>query len=559
MLDDTLEPAPKELLDDCDEPADIRLGTSLATLHRVFIAISSAVGSWLASLAPDSMNSMQTLRTPLATLPMGFTSLAATLATELATGLTAEKLAATWRRVVLLLTLLSMQTAFAQAVSRPGQGGLPMRLLTLVLLLALSGFMSGSETALTAIGPWKLRQIREEGRDPNGVFALLEREPTRFITTILIANNIVNIAATALVTQIALDIANNIGSSEAVAVAYATGVMTFLVLVFGEITPKSFAVHNAVGFARAVIRPVYLLSVIFYPLGLFFTAFTSRMLRLFRLEPGENPLITENELRLMLRSAEESGVIEAQEEQMIKGVIDLEETVVREVMTPRVDIIALSEAASLADLLTVTQEHGYSRFPVYAETIDNVRGLVYARDLLPYVAKPEALEHTRVADLMNAPQYVPETLSILNLLRDMRARKNHMAIVVDEFGGTAGLVTLEDIIEEITGEIYDETDEEKAEAIQMLADGSYHIQASAHSDEVANVLHIAFEEDSEYDTLAGFLISQFGYIPEKQETLCYDGYQFTIYEADERRILSVVAQLLHAEDSRGEDERVSAK
>ena len=446
----------------------------------------------------------------------------------------------------ILFLLLIFPSALAQGAA-PASGVSGQQIALLVVLLALSGLMSGSETALTAVGQWKIRQIREEGEDPNGVFALLERDRARFITTLLIGNNLVNIAATALVTQIALRLAASLGTAESLALAYATGAMTLLVLIFGEITPKSFAVHNAVSMSRWVIRPVYYLSVVFYPMGLFFTFLANTVLRLLRLEPVEGPLITENELRLMLRSAEESGVIEAQEQEMIRGIIDLEETVVREVMTPRVDMIAVPENAPLADILALVTEHGYSRLPVYAETIDNVRGLVYARDLLAYLGRPEALAATCASDIMTSPQYVPETLSILNLLKDMRTRKNHMAIVVDEFGGTAGLVTLEDIIEEVTGEIYDETDTEEDEEILPLEEGHYRIQGSAHLEDVGVELNLVFEDDGEFDTLAGFLISRFGYIPQPGETYDFDAYQFIVEEADERRIISTFASPLEVE------------
>lgn len=442
--------------------------------------------------------------------------------------------------LLFLLALPLLFTVLAQA-PESARGVSLGQLLLLVGLLLLSGLMSGSETALTAIGSWKVRQLREDGHDPSGAFALLEKNPTRFITTLLIGNNLVNIAATALVTQIVLQLSRSYGFAESLAVGYATGIMTLLVLVFGEITPKSIAVHNAEPFSRLVIRPVYLLSVVLYPIGLFFTWIASRVLRLFRLEPSTSPLITQAELRLMLRSAEASGVLELQEQEMIRSVIDLEERVVREVMTPRVDMVAVDEGASLEELLRLTTENGYSRLPVYRETIDDIRGVVYARDLLPYLGRPEALSETRVSDLMIQPQYVPETLSVMNLLRDMRLRKNHLAVVVDEFGGTSGLVTLEDIIEEITGEIYDETDTEEEEDIRVLGEDDYRIQGAAHLEQVAGELDLAFRDDGEYDTLAGFLISEFGYIPSVGESFDYQGVRFTVEEADERRIIGVLA------------------
>lgn len=429
--------------------------------------------------------------------------------------------------------------AWAQVPAAPEAGVQAWQVALLVVLLLLSGAMSGSETALTALGAWKIRQLREDGLDPTGVFGLLERQPTRFITTLLIGNNLVNIGATALVTQMSIQLSRQVGFAESLAVGYATGLMTFLVLIFGEITPKSLAVHNAVGFSRVVIRPVYVLSVVLYPVGRFFTWLTTLLLRSVRLEPASSPLITENELRLMLRSAEESGVIEAQEERMIKGIIDLEETVVREVMTPRVDVVAVAADAPLEDLLALVTEHGYSRLPVYEETIDEMRGIVLARDLLPYLGRPEALARLTVADLMGPPQYVPETLSVLNLLRDMRQRKVHLAVVVDEFGGTAGLVTLEDVIEEITGEIYDESDEVEAADVLGEGDGTYLVQGTANLEEVGEALQLVFEDEGEYDTLAGFLIARYGSIPQVGDRLSHDGADFEVVEGDERRVSRV--------------------
>ncbi len=413
----------------------------------------------------------------------------------------------------------------------------------LVLLLIISGLVSGAETALTAIGSWKIKHLQEEGEDPNGVFALLESDRTRFITTLLIANNLVNIAATAIVTRLTIQISQAAGFSESLALGYATGLMTFLILIFGEITPKSFAVHNSIAYAKFIIRPVHFLSLILYPVGKVFSLITGLILKIFKIESNINPLITENELRLMLRSAEEHGVIEEHEEEMIKGVIDLEETVVREVMTPRVDMVTVADSASLMDMLELCQSSHYSRLPVHQETVDDIKGIVYSRMLLDYVNDPKALKETKVKDIMLTPEYVPETLSILQLMRNMRNRKNHMAIVVDEFGGTSGLITLEDIIEEITGEIYDETDPVEEEELKVLGDGKFVMQATINIDEVAEELGISIEDEGEYDTLGGFLTSLFGYIPKTGESISYQNAEFYISNADERRIFDVRAEL----------------
>ncbi len=455
--------------------------------------------------------------------------------------------------MLLLIPAIATLSFLAFAQATPAEGIGVWQVLILLVLMLLSGAMSGSETALTALSEWKIHQLREEGDDPQGLFALLGRQPTRFITTLLIGNNLVNIAATALVTQMSIQLSRQVGFTEAAAVAYATVVMTLLVLVLGEITPKSIAVHNPVAFSRAAIGPVYAMSVVLYPLGRAFAWFTGRVLRLLRLESSNDPLITENELRLMLRSAEEHGVIEASEQEMIKGVIDLEETVVREVMTPRVDVISVAEEATLEHLSMLVTEHGYSRLPVYREGIDDIRGIAYARDLLPFLGKPEALGGARVSDLMLPAQYVPETLSILTMMRDMRIRKNHMAIVVDEFGGTAGVVTLEDIIEEITGEIYDETDEDEEADFVELDDGATRVRAAVHLDEVEQRFHLRFPDEGDFDTLAGFLVSEFDRIPHAGEMLEHEGVRFTVEEADERRVLTVRADVLSSPGEAGEE------
>ncbi len=441
----------------------------------------------------------------------------------------------------ILTAALVVSLALAQAPPTGTVVG-AWHIVLLVVLLACSAFMAGSETALTSLGSWKIRQLRDEGKDAGGVFALLEREPTRFFTTLLIGTTLCNIAIAALVTQIALRLGRSHGLNETLMVVYAVAAATLLILIFGSITPKSIAVHHPLALTRLVIRPVYVLSIVLYPIGLAFTWMTTALLRLLRIEPIGNPLLTENELRLMLRSAEVSGVLEAQEEEMIKGIIDLEETVVREVMTPRVDVVAVSKDANMMTLLELAMADGYSRLPVYGDTIDDICGIAYARDLLNYLGRSDALEHTRVEDIMTPPQYVPETLSILNLLRDMRIRKNHMAVVVDEFGGTAGVVTLEDIIEEITGEIYDETDHDEEADIVRLDDGQFRIQGSAHLEAVGHDLRVSFEDDGEYDTLAGFLIDEMGHIPEPGESMEYQGVHFSVEQADERRIVTVLAR-----------------
>ncbi|MCO5172740.1 MAG: hemolysin family protein [Trueperaceae bacterium] len=448
------------------------------------------------------------------------------------------------RAPLALLVLTASSLALAQApatMSAPAPAVTAVQVVAMVALLLASAFLSTAHTALTAVGEWKLRRLRDDGAEPSGALATLERNPARFISTLLIGNTLVNAGLAVLVTNLLLHNAAAIGVGTGGALVLAAVLTSVLVLLFGELAPKSVAAHDPLRVTRLVLRPVFALSVVLYPLGLAFNWLTGQFLRVFRITPNSAALMSESELRLMLQNAEESGVIEAQEQAMIKGVIDLEETVVREVMTPRVDVVGIPADAGLRELQAVVTEHGYSRLPVYGEGVDDIKGMVYARDLLPYLGRPEALDGTKVVDLMTAVQYVPETLSVMSLLREMRVRKNHLAVVVDEFGGTSGIVTLEDIIEEITGEIYDETDEDEVEDVVALPDGSFRLQGGTHIETIADALKLSFDPNGDYDTVAGFLIDKLDRIPRSGEEVDFQGVKFVVDEADERRVISVIA------------------
>jgi len=405
--------------------------------------------------------------------------------------------------------------------------------LLLLGLLSLSAVFSASETAFTALYPWKLKELAES---KGGPFRLLARDITRFLTTILVGNNLVNIAATALVTELATEAFGSAG------VGVATGVMTFLILFFGEITPKSLAVHHAVAVARLAAWPIYFLSILLYPVGRFFSLVSGTLLRLLGLEPRDVSLVSEEELKLILAGAEEAGTIEAQEEEMIHSILELEETPVREIMTPRVEMVAIEAEATLEDFLHLFREHRYSRVPVYRESVDHIVGVAYAQDLLTYYCE-EDLKARTVASIAHPPYFVPENMDAWTLLKELRRRKVHLAIVVDEFGGTAGLVTLEDVMEEIVGEIYDETDEPEDAPIKRLPDGAFSIQAQTPIDEVSEALGVELPE-GEYDTLSGFLYERFGRIPGVGESVAWQGFRFVVESADQRRIERVRVERL---------------
>ncbi|KAK1440246.1 hypothetical protein QVD17_06071 [Tagetes erecta] len=390
--------------------------------------------------------------------------------------------------------------------------------LILAALFGLSAFFSMAETSITTLWPWKVRELAEKESE-NGVFKMLRNDVTRFLTTILIGTTVVNIGATALVTEAATAIFGEAG------VSAATGVMTVAVLLLTEITPKSIAVHNATEVARFVVRPIAWLSLVLYPVGRVVTYLSMGMLKLLGLKARSEPYVTEDELKLMLRGAELSGAIEEEEQDMIENVLEIKDTYVREVMTPLVDVVAIDSSATLIDFHNLWVTHQYSRVPVFEQRVDNIVGIAYAMDLLDFVQKGDLLESSTVGDMAHKPAYfVPDSMSVWNLLREFRIRKVHMAVVLNEYGGTVGIVTLEDVVEEIVGEIFDENDskeeiDKKTGYIVMRAEGIYDVDANTSIDQLSEDLNIKMPEGHQYETVSGFVCEAFGYIPKTGERI----------------------------------------
>ncbi|PQQ04851.1 DUF21 domain-containing protein [Prunus yedoensis var. nudiflora] len=377
---------------------------------------------------------------------------------------------------------------------------------------------SMAETSITTLWPWKVRELAEKESE-DGVFKLLRNDVTRFLTTILIGTTVVNIGATALVTDAATAIFGEAG------VSAATGVMTVAILLLTEITPKSVAVHNPTEVARFVVRPVAWLSLVLYPVGRVVTYLSMGILKILGLKGRSEPYVTEEELKLMLRGAELSGAIEEEEQDMIENVLEIKDTHVREVMTPLVDVVAIDASATLVDFHDLWVTHQYSRVPVFEQRVDNIVGIAYAMDLLDYVQKGELLESTTVGDMAQKPAYfVPDSMSVWNLLREFRIRKVHMAVVLNEYGGTVGIVTLEDVVEEIVGEIFDENDskeeiQKKTGYIVMRAEGIFDVDANTSIDQLSEDLNVKMPEGHQYETVSGFICEAFGYIPRTGESI----------------------------------------
>lgn len=291
-----------------------------------------------------------------------------------------------------------------------------------------------------------------------------------------------------------------------------------------EITPKSIAVHHATEVARFLVRPVAWLSLVLYPVGKVVTFLSGVMLKLLRLKAGSEPNVTEEELKLMLRVAELSGAIEEEEQDMIENVLEIKDTQVREVMTPLVDVVAIDARATLVDFHNLWVLHEYSRVPVFEQRIDNIVGIAYAMDLLDFLQKQEQLDGSVVRDIAQPAYFVPDSMSVWNLLREFRIRKVHMAVVLNEYGGTIGIVTMEDVVEEIVGEIFDESDskeeiQKKTGYIVMRADGVFDVDASTSIDQLSEDLGIVLPEGHHYETVSGFVCESFGCIPRTGESI----------------------------------------
>lgn len=438
----------------------------------------------------------------------------------------------------------TLETSAGAAAAAPLQRGL---VIIAAIMFVVGAALAAAETAITTLWPWKVRELAEKEGD-GSPFAILEQDLTRFLTTILVATTSATIFSTAIATELAGDIFG------AASVGYVTAGMTVVFLFAGEILPKALAVHSPQRVARVMVPVINVLSVIVYPIGKLLASLSTLILRLFKLPMESDVSVSEEELRLIVAGADRSGSIEKYESQIIKNVLDMEETAVRNVMCPRVDMVALEATMVLTDLLEEESKTHYSRMPVFDGSIDNIIGVVLSKSLLKYLntEQDNALGQTQVAELMDPAFFVPESMSVWTVLEEMRKRRVHLAIVVDEYGGTAGLVSLEDIIEEVVGEIYDEDDDVEAETheIEETGPGTFVIDGQAELEKVGDalLLNLTDEDLRDYGTISGFLCARMGGIPEEGELIIYDNVRFTVAEADDRRILSVCSELLTDEE-----------
>lgn len=397
----------------------------------------------------------------------------------------------------------------------------------LFLLLLLSAFFSASETAIFSANKVKIRHLAEEGNRQALLTRRLLEQPGRLISTILIGNNVVNIGATALATTLAISLCGGAGAG------IATGVMSVLILVFGEITPKTLASRHAEDIALRISGCINRLGFILSPIIYVFNLFTNTLVRLLDGSTKENHFITEEELRMLVNVGEEEGLIDQDEREMIDSIFEFDDTLVREVMVPRIDIIAINVAETLENAISLVIKVGHSRIPVYEETVDNIIGVIYAKDFLQTYFKPDR-EKVNLKKLMRPAYYVPESKKVRDLFAELRKEQVHMAIVLDEYGGTAGIVTIEDVIEEIVGDIQDEYDHEE-KIIEKLSDGSLLVDARAPISEINEIMELDLPVD-EFETISGLVFHELGRLPYEGQELDLEGLHVKVEKIIGRRI-----------------------
>ena len=400
----------------------------------------------------------------------------------------------------------------------------PWSFIILLVLICFSAFFSASETALTSLSKIRLRNMVDDNIKNADKVAKATDDPGKLLSTILIGNNIVNICASSIATAIAISIDPIKG------VGIATAVMTVIVLIFGEITPKTIAAQNSEKVSLRFAGPIIIITKLLTPFVAIFNALTGVIVKLFGADPSKKtPLITEAELKTMVDVSHEEGVLETEERQMINNVFDFGDSKAKDVMTPRTDIEAVKADISREELINFFKEEKFSRVPVYGEDIDDIIGIVYYKDV---VFSPE--ENFDIKDYIREAFFTYESKGTSELFRIMRTKRIPVAIVVDEYGGTSGLVTLEDLVEEIVGEISDEYDEVE-EDIEVVKEDEYIIDGSTHIDDVNEMIGTNIESE-DFDTIGGFVIGVLGTFPEAGETIEYDGIKFVVEEIDKNRI-----------------------
>lgn len=426
-----------------------------------------------------------------------------------------------------------------------------LNIVIIFILLLLSAFFSSAETALTTSNKLRMRALAEEkNKAAMRVLKLLEN-PSKMLSCILICNNVVNLSASSISTSLAFSICRQMGleNNTSLGAGIATGILTFLILIFGEISPKTMATINAEKMALAFSRTILLLTKLLTPVIFVIDKFVIFFLFILRVDTSESGKgITEDELRTFVDVSHEEGVIESEERKMITNIVDFGDSIAKDVMIPRLDICMVELSISYDELLSEFTESKFARMPVYDETIDNIVGIINLKDFVFYKGDKNDFS---LKDLIRDAHITYEYKNVSELFMEMRKESIPMTIVLDEYGALSGLITMEDLVEEIVGEIRDEYDEDEEDEIQHISENEYILLGSTPLDDVNELLGIPLESD-EYDSISGHIIKLLEHFPNPGECAKDDYAVYTVLEAEKNRI-DKVHILIHPQPEEEED------
>jgi gliding motility-associated protein GldE len=416
-----------------------------------------------------------------------------------------------------------------------------VKLIILVIFLAASAFFSGSEVALFSLDKRKIKkQFKSHSLKLKYIDSLIET-PRRLLVTILIGNTVFNVAASIVAVTIAIEVAPLTGISEELAITIQIILLTMLILLFGELLPKVIASSNPVSFARVTVIPIYWVGVIVYPFAETITElikFTKSKV----VSEKTTTVLSKDEITDLTEIGQEQGTLEEEEHELIKSIVSFKEIIAGEIMTPRVDIKAFSSDTDFKKVVDTINTTGHSRFPLYQEDLDQIKGILYAKDILPFLNDSKNHKPSDLSNIARKPMFVPKTKKINDLLREFQSQKIHIAVVVDEYGGTAGLITLEDIIEEVVGEIWDEYDK-KEDAIKVVDENKFIVLGKTSIDEVNETIgDEIISEESDFETVGGLVFKNAGSIPKEGYNFTIDNYKFTVKEVYRKRVKKVLIE-----------------
>lgn len=433
-------------------------------------------------------------------------------------------------------------------------------LLLQIILILINAFFASSELAVLSLNENKTRKQAEDGDKKAAMLLRMVEAPSSFLSTIQIGITLAGFLASAFAaSNFAARLSALLrgwgltllspGALYSVCVVLITLILSYFTLIFGELVPKRIAMKSPEKVAKFAGPVILGLATVMKPVVALLAASTNLVLRLIGIDPkAENEQVTEEEIRMMVDIGEEKGVIEGSEAELIENVFEFNNITAADVMVHRTDMTALCIRDSAEEILAVIRESGFSRFPIYDEDADDIVGVLSTREFLLNAQSASPLP---LGKLLRAPYLVPETIRADVLLREMQLKKAHMAIVLDEYGGTSGLITMEDLLEEIVGEIYDEFDEQEAQDIQPLEENLWRIQGGAPLDEINEALHVSLPEDEEFDTLGGLIYSRLTTIPEDGATPCVDafGLHIQVEKVEDRRVVSALVRKTEAESA----------